>query len=62
MNAIVLRRALRRPSLRAFGAALVRSQQPAVAASALYRNQLPACASAPLRFAPERPVRGRWPA
>lgn len=54
MNAIVLRRALRWPSLRALGVALVRSQQLAVASSARYRNQSLACSSAPVRFAPER--------
>ncbi len=65
MNAIVLRRTPRWPSLSAFGAALLRSQRLAVAASALYRNQSLACSSAPLRFAPERsglenPRRDRW--
>jgi len=60
MSALVLKRALRWPSLRAFGAALVRSQRLAVASSASYRNQCAACPSAPVRFAPERTPRGRW--
>jgi len=60
MSTIALRRVSRRLSWRAVVDALLRAQQPAVAASALFRNQHVACASVPVRFASERMPRSRW--
>ena len=52
--AIAVTGARRLPRLRAVCSAWLRAQRVAVASTALYRNQLVVCASAPLTFAPER--------